>query len=180
MQSWTTEEEYKRKYLQYRSKARLYLEQIDLLLQNGSIESLYILVGLYQKEDFVKTYASALDELAYAAILANITGKELYQQEERIFATDFRSVKEFISCWKEMKFLLWEMEFETDEYAAERFFQYMKQGLYSSVVWEYLIVTSAVKPGQTCEELILVCENYGDKKNAVCLKQLMQDRYYEQ
>ena len=120
-------------------------QSINLFLSSNSINSIYELCLCFEEPVIINTYQTVPD-IAYCIIAITISMEEFNAKiTHNSFLLNVRSIDELISKIKKYKFLLLNLEFNTDEENSLNIITYdLINNNLSTIALYYLIKTSSV------------------------------------
>lgn len=122
-----TREDYEKKVLRYQEVVKQYLARMNELIADKSISSMVQFIRIFEEPGVLSFYVSVSKEFSYAHIIANIIADEAKNRETASFFMQGNSIEDLIHVIKQIKFLLWEVEFACGIEAEVRLYEYLSQ-----------------------------------------------------
>lgn len=120
-----TREDYKTYVLQYQDQVKKYLSRINALIADKSVSSMMQFIRIFGEPGVLEYYVPASQEFNYAHVIANIVVDEVQKRKTASFFMQGNSIEELIRVIQQIKFFLWEIEFECGTDAEMRLCEYM-------------------------------------------------------
>ncbi len=112
---YVTYDDYYNGILQYRESGYKYVELINGWLAERTQESISKFLRLYMEEKFTQSFVQIIPELAYGLIAAKITIDEINEGYGPRFIFNGTSIEELTAIIQQLKFYIWEYEFEAGQ-----------------------------------------------------------------
>lgn len=120
-----TREDYETYVLQYQDQVKKYLRRINALIADKSVSSMMQFIQIFGEPGVLEHYVPASLEFNYAHVIANIVVDEVQKRKTASFFMQGNSIEELIRVIQQIKFFLWEIEFECGTDAEMRLYEYL-------------------------------------------------------
>lgn len=135
-----------------KEKRKVYLEQIEQRLREGTAQAREELLKMFRNQDFIETYKSKT-EMAYLIVIMQIYEREVQSGEVRSILDMGKSGEEIRSKLIQLKFILWKIEFAKDEQGKEMLLNFIRSNQITPDMVQYMVHTAAADKARMILEL---------------------------
>lgn len=163
---------------EYGEKLPYVVEQMNLLLANGSRDALMVLKSMFLPGELFDNYKHK-DVFAGMYIVMCIWEKENERGTEPTILQRKRTVDELIDYLFQLKMILYRLDFEVEaEGTSKEFALFIQRHHTSMETLEIMITTSVMRPLSLSLKLEALFDNIGLKENEIFMLQLIE-RYWK-
>lgn len=143
-----------------KQQEKIYMEQIEQRLKEGTAQDREELLKLFRNEEFVETYKSKI-QIAYMIVIMQIYEREVQGGEKRTILDMGDSYEKLRSKLFELKFILWRIEFAKDVMAKELLLEFIRTNQATPDMIQYIVHTSTVDKMKVLVELsdVFIAQN---------------------
>lgn len=116
--------------------------EIETYIQNLSDENADKLIKLFDKNSTIQEFGQ-FDEIYHLNIWVKTFAQEREAGIKNTIFTGKSSIQELMTMWRKAYFLLWRVEFESDENAKEQFLLFLEEENISILVLQVLLYMKA-------------------------------------
>lgn len=164
-----TKEYYEERILQYQKKAREYVVRINELIQEKTAASVLEFIQIFGEPEVLAHYVPSMAEFSYAHIIANITVDEVKERNSVNFFMRGNSLEELIEMIQQIKFFLWEIEFECGTDAETRLYEYLSLRKITPEAMSVIIFTGAMDKKKCYLTLACLYLEHNETEYACCI-----------
>lgn len=135
-----------------KEKGRVYLEQIEMKLKEGTAQAREELLKMFQNQDFIETY-KAKTEMAYLIVIMQIYEREVQNGERRTILDMGDSYEAIRRKLLDLKFILWRIEFAKDVRGEELLLEFIHNNQATPDMIQCIVHTSIVDESKVLVEL---------------------------